>query len=132
MGAVASPVPVYLATLGPKSLEMTGEIADGWLGTSFMPEHADVFFDHIRAGAQKAGRSMDDIDLQAGGVVAFSDDVESLLPGAQAGPRLHAGRDGLARAQLLQRGVPARRLQGAGAEGAGDLARGRQGRLPPR
>ncbi|HUO64201.1 MAG TPA: LLM class flavin-dependent oxidoreductase, partial [Terriglobales bacterium] len=35
-------IPIYLATLSPKSLEMTGEIADGWLGTSFMPEHARV------------------------------------------------------------------------------------------
>jgi len=77
MGA-SEPVPVYLATLSPKSLELTGEIADGWLGTSFMPEHADVFFDHIRAGAQRAGRSLDDVDLQAGGVVAFSDDVGKL------------------------------------------------------
>ena len=33
-------IPIYLATLSPRSLEMTGEIADGWLGTSFMPEHA--------------------------------------------------------------------------------------------
>ncbi|MGB2695213.1 MAG: LLM class F420-dependent oxidoreductase [Dehalococcoidia bacterium] len=72
-------IPVYLATLGPKSLEMTGELADGWLGTSFMPEHADVFFDHIRAGAERAGRSFDDIDLQAGGTVAFSDDVDGLI-----------------------------------------------------
>ncbi|MEX0682753.1 MAG: LLM class flavin-dependent oxidoreductase [Dehalococcoidia bacterium] len=77
MGA-SDPVPVYLATLSPKSLEMTGEIADGWLGTSFMPEHADVFFDAIRAGAKRAGRSPDDLDLQAGGVVAFSDDVDAL------------------------------------------------------
>jgi F420-dependent oxidoreductase-like protein len=81
MGA-SQPTPIYLATLGPKSLEMTGEIADGWLGTSFMPEHAAVFFDRIRAGTAKAGRSFDDIDLQAGGTVAFSDDVESLY-----GPR---------------------------------------------
>jgi F420-dependent oxidoreductase-like protein len=72
------PVPVYLATLGPKSLEMTGEIADGWLGTSFMPEHADVFFDHIRAGAKNAGRDFEAMDLQAGGVVAFSDHPQSL------------------------------------------------------
>ncbi|HUF52302.1 MAG TPA: LLM class flavin-dependent oxidoreductase [Dehalococcoidia bacterium] len=84
MGATDS-VPVYLATLSPKSLEMTGEIADGWLGTSFMPEHADVFFDHIRTGAQKAGRSMDEIDLQAGGTVAFSDDLESLIPPRKPG-----------------------------------------------
>ena len=79
IGAVPAPVPVYLATLGPKSLEMTGEMADGWLGTSFMPEHADVFLDHIRAGVRKADRSVADLDLQAGGVVAFSDNVESLI-----------------------------------------------------
>ncbi len=79
------PVPVYLATLGPKSLELTGEIADGWVGTSFMPEHADVFFDHIRRGAQKAGRSLTEIDLQAGGVVSFSDDVELLIPRRKPG-----------------------------------------------
>jgi F420-dependent oxidoreductase-like protein len=79
-GAQPQPnIPVYLATLSPKSLEMTGEIADGWLGTSFMPEHAGVFFDHIARGAQKAGRTLADIDLQAGGAVAFSDDVDRLI-----------------------------------------------------
>ncbi len=93
MGA-CPPVLVYLATLGPKSLEMTGEVADGWLGTSFMPEHADVFFDHIRAGAKKAGRSFDEIDLHAGGVVAFSDDVESLLPPRKPGVAFTLGAMG--------------------------------------
>jgi F420-dependent oxidoreductase-like protein len=78
-------IPVYLATLSPKSLEMTGELADGWLGTSFMPEHADVFFDHIAAGARRAGRSLADLDLQAGGVVAFGDDAEQLIPRRKPG-----------------------------------------------
>lgn len=72
-------IPIYLATLSPRSLEMTGEIADGWLGTSFMPEHARVFFDHLAAGAARAGRTLADLDLQAGGVVAFGDDVERLI-----------------------------------------------------
>lgn len=72
-------IPVYLATLSPKSLELTGEIADGWIGTSFMPEHANVFFDHIARGAERAGRQLADIDLQAGGAVAFSDDVRGLI-----------------------------------------------------
>jgi F420-dependent oxidoreductase-like protein len=78
-------IPVYLATLSPRSLEMTGEIADGWLGTSFMPEHARVFFDHLEAGARRAGRSLASLDLQAGGVVAFSDDLERLLPPRKPG-----------------------------------------------
>ena len=72
-------IPIYLATLSPRSLELTGELADGWLGTSFMPEHADVFFDHMRRGAERAGRPFDAIDRQAGGAVAFGDDVERLV-----------------------------------------------------
>lgn len=78
-------IPVYLATLSPKSLEMTGELADGWLGTSFMPEHADVFFKHIAAGAERTGRSIADLDLQAGGTMAFSDDLELLVPPRKPG-----------------------------------------------
>ncbi len=87
-------VPVYLATLGPKSLEMTGEIADGWLGTSFMPEHADVFFRHIRAGAKRAGRSFAAMDLQAGGVVAFGDDIEQLIAPRKPGVAFTLGAMG--------------------------------------
>ena len=71
-------IPIYLATLSPKSLEMTGELADGWLGTSFMPEHAGVFLDHLATGAARAGRSLGDLDLVVGGTVAFGDDLDRL------------------------------------------------------
>jgi F420-dependent oxidoreductase-like protein len=81
--SVAKPtpdLPVYLATLGPKNLELTGEIADGWLGTSFIPEKAEIYLDHLATGAKKAGRSLADLDLQvAAGVVAFSEDVDALI-----------------------------------------------------
>jgi F420-dependent oxidoreductase-like protein len=72
-------LPIYLATLGPKSLQMTGELADGWLGTSFVPEQSHVFLDDLRAGATKAGRSLADIDIQTGGYFEMSDDVERLI-----------------------------------------------------
>ncbi len=87
-------IPIYLATLSPRSLEMTGEIADGWLGTSFMPEHARVFLDHLEAGAVRAGRSLAQLDLQAGGVVAFSDDVERLIPPRKPGLAFSLGAMG--------------------------------------
>ena len=78
-------IPIHIASLGPRNLRLTGELADGWKGTSFMPEHADVLFDHIQQGATKAGRSMGELDLQAGGTVLFTDDVdeavEALKPG---------------------------------------------------
>ncbi|MCS5575549.1 MAG: LLM class flavin-dependent oxidoreductase, partial [Pseudomonadales bacterium] len=70
---------IYLATLGPKSLEMTGELADGWLGTSFMPEAADVFFEPIKRGLLKTGRSMSDIDIQVAGSFEIGDDVERMI-----------------------------------------------------
>jgi F420-dependent oxidoreductase-like protein len=78
-------IPVYLATLSPRGLELTGEIADGWLGTSFMPEHARIFFDHLEVGARRAGRTLGHLDLQAGGAVAFGDDVERLVAARKPG-----------------------------------------------
>jgi F420-dependent oxidoreductase-like protein len=79
-------IPIYLATLSPKSLEMTGEIADGWLGTSFMPEHARIFLDPIETGAKRAGRTLAELDLQVpAGVVAFGDDVDRLIPARKPG-----------------------------------------------
>jgi F420-dependent oxidoreductase-like protein len=72
-------LPIYLATLGPKSLEMTGELADGWLGTSFIPEHAEVFLEPLQKGLARSGRSMSDIDIQIGGSFEISDDVDRLI-----------------------------------------------------
>jgi F420-dependent oxidoreductase-like protein len=72
-------IPIYLATLGPRALEYTGAAADGWLGTSFTPEHAGAHLDYLRRGAEGAGRSLADIDIQAGGTAAFGDDLDALL-----------------------------------------------------
>jgi F420-dependent oxidoreductase-like protein len=91
------PIPIYLATLSPKSLEFTGEVANGWLGTSFMPEHARVFFEPLAAGAARAGRKLADLDLQAGGVAAFSDDVDRLVAERKPGLAFTLGAMGSAR-----------------------------------
>lgn len=72
-------IPIYLATLGPKSLEYTGEVANGWLGTSFTTEHASAHLDCISRGAERAGRSIADIDIQVGGTVAFTQDEGAVL-----------------------------------------------------
>ncbi len=50
-------LPVYLAAVGPKNLELAGEIADGWLAIFFAPEHAAESMDRITAGrAKRAAR----------------------------------------------------------------------------
>ena len=72
------PLPIYLASLGPANLRLTGELADGWIGNSFFPETADVFLDPIREGATRAGRSLSDLELTVAVGVEFSDDVEAV------------------------------------------------------
>ena len=70
-------VPIYVAALGPANLRMTGELADGWIGNSFFPETADVFFDPIRAGRAAAGRAAARLRSSRSSVgVEFTDDVE--------------------------------------------------------
>lgn len=90
-------LPIYLATLGPKSLELTGQVADGWLGTSFVPESAHIMLDPIRAGAESVGRSLDDIDIQISANPAVSDDVESLIARARPGMAFTLGGMGSAK-----------------------------------
>jgi F420-dependent oxidoreductase-like protein len=70
-------IPIYLASLGPANLRLTGEVADGWIGNSFFPETADVFLGPIREGAEAAGRSLADIELCVSVGVEFTDDVEA-------------------------------------------------------
>ncbi|WP_109004493.1 LLM class flavin-dependent oxidoreductase [Streptomyces rishiriensis] len=72
-------IPVYLATLSPKMLHLTGEIADGWLGTSFVPEGAkEAYFHHLDQGLATAGRARADLDICQGAEVAFADDEDAL------------------------------------------------------
>ena len=87
-------VPIYLATLGPKTLEYTGAAADGWLGTSFTPEHADAHLEHIERGAEAAGRSLTDIDIQVGGTVAFGEDMDALVEPLKPGVAFTLGAMG--------------------------------------
>lgn len=69
-------VPVYIASLGPNNLRLTGAAADGWIGNSFFTETADIFFDEIRIGADSAGRTLDDVDLTVSVSVEITDDVD--------------------------------------------------------
>ncbi|MBP2330718.1 F420-dependent oxidoreductase-like protein [Kibdelosporangium banguiense] len=72
-------IPVYLATLSPAMLRLTGEIANGWLGTSFVPEGAaQAYFAHLDDGLARGGRTRKDLDVCQGAEVAFAKDEEAL------------------------------------------------------
>ncbi len=89
-------LPIHLATLGPKSLELTGELADGWVGTSFIPEHADVFLDSIRSGAEQAGRTLSDVALQTNALMIVSEDVDAVIAKTKPGMAFTLGGMGSA------------------------------------
>lgn len=69
-------VPIYVASLGPRNLELTGELAEGWVGNAFVPEHAEVFLQPLRDGAARSGRSLEDLDLLMPVAVEITDDVD--------------------------------------------------------
>lgn len=89
-------IPIYLATLSPRALEVTGRLADGWLGTAFVPENARALLDPIEAGARASGRDLTDLDLQEGGEVAFGDDVEAMVDERRKGLAFTLGGMGTA------------------------------------
>jgi F420-dependent oxidoreductase-like protein len=72
-------VPIYVAALGPRALELTGAYADGWLASGFVPEAADSFIEPLRRGAQQAGRDFRSLDLHAGGPLAMGAAAEQGL-----------------------------------------------------
>jgi F420-dependent oxidoreductase-like protein len=68
-------IPIYLAAIGPKNLELTGEIADGWLPVFFAPGYADDSVARIRAGQAKVGRDMTTFEIAPTVPLVVGDDV---------------------------------------------------------
>jgi F420-dependent oxidoreductase-like protein len=68
-------IPIYLGSIGPRSLEQTGAIADGWLPFLFNPQAPDVMLDPLRRGMESAGRSFDEIDVAPVVPVAVHEDA---------------------------------------------------------
>jgi F420-dependent oxidoreductase-like protein len=76
---VRADIPVYVASLGPRNVEMTAEIADGWLPILYMPERAaSVWGAALAKGAANRDASLGTLEVVAGGLVAIGDDVTNL------------------------------------------------------
>lgn len=71
-------LPIYLAAIGPKNVELAAEIADGWLPIFFAPRHYDeVFGASVEAGFAKVGggKSTATFDIAPAVAVVIGDDV---------------------------------------------------------
>lgn len=69
-------IPIWVASLGPKNVQMTAEKADGWLPIFFVPERVDdVWGDDLAAGRAVREEGLAPLEIAAGGVVAIGDDA---------------------------------------------------------
>jgi len=72
-------IPVFIASLGPKNVEMTAAIADGWLPLHFWPDRADrAWGGALRAGRARRADGLGPLEIVAGGPLAIGDDVDHL------------------------------------------------------
>jgi len=70
-------IPIYLAAIGPKNVELAAEVADGWLPIFFAPERYDaVFKTHVDAGLAKAGKTIDTFDIAPTVSVVINDNLD--------------------------------------------------------
>ncbi len=73
-------IPIHIASLGPKNIELTAELAEGWLPLFYMPNKAkEVFGPALDAGFAKRDPELGPMDVVAGGLVAIGDDVKAVL-----------------------------------------------------
>lgn len=100
---VRSSIPIWWASLMPRSVQATAEVADGWMPTLFVPERADrVWGDALRAGAARRDPALEPLQVVSGGMLAIGDELV-----------------GAARAEVLERQRPTIALYvgGMGARG---------------
>jgi F420-dependent oxidoreductase-like protein len=84
-------LPIYVASLGPKNVELTAELADGWLPTFFAPAHAErVFGPSLAAGRAKRSPALGPLEVAPfvpafGGDLATGRDVARFVVGFYVG-----------------------------------------------
>lgn len=71
------PVPIYLAAVGPKNLELAGEVADGWLGIFLSPEFASEQLASIRTGLSRSADPDRAFSFDATVPLSVADDVSA-------------------------------------------------------
>src|ERR1700744_3636119 len=73
-------IPISIAALGPKNVELTAEIAEGWHPVFFFPERASsVWGEALAAGAAKRDPALGPLDVMVHASLAIGDDVEERL-----------------------------------------------------
>jgi F420-dependent oxidoreductase-like protein len=87
-----SRIPIYLASLGDRSVELAAELADGWLPIFFMPERAsDIWGKALQRGLAKRSEVVGPLEIVAGGALAIGSGLEHLRDLERPHLALYAG-----------------------------------------
>lgn len=84
-------LPIYLAAVGPRNVELTGELADGWLAIFFSPEHSAPSLAALAAGRERAGLTLEGFDVAATVPVVFGDDPQAAADQVRGYAALYVG-----------------------------------------
>jgi F420-dependent oxidoreductase-like protein len=87
-----SAIPIYVASLGPKNVAMTAEVADGWMPIMFIPEKAhEVWSAPLAEGRSRRDAGLAPLEVVAGGALAIGDGLEHLRDAARPMVALYVG-----------------------------------------
>lgn len=76
---VRADIPIVIASIGPKNVELTAEIANGWQPLFYLPERAkDVWGNPLAAGAAKRDPELGPLDIAPQVPVAMGDDLDAM------------------------------------------------------
>jgi F420-dependent oxidoreductase-like protein len=85
-------IPILIASLGPKNVELTAEIAEGWEPIFFHPEKAaSVWGEPIAKGKAKRDPSLGELQVYASPALAIGDDVDHMLDWVRPSLALYIG-----------------------------------------
>jgi alkanesulfonate monooxygenase SsuD/methylene tetrahydromethanopterin reductase-like flavin-dependent oxidoreductase (luciferase family) len=96
-------IPVSIAALGPKNVELAGELADSWSPVFFSPLHLKQFQAQIAAGAAKAGRQLSNVSLAPWMIACVSSDTAHAKALARGHIAYYVGGMGRYYNELMQR-----------------------------
>ncbi|WP_131740158.1 LLM class F420-dependent oxidoreductase [Actinomadura roseirufa] len=77
---VRAEIPVLVAAIGPKNVELTAEIADGWEPIFYLPEKAaDVWGPSLAAGRARRDAALGELDVVGQAPLAIGEDAKGFL-----------------------------------------------------
>ncbi|HEY0494354.1 MAG TPA: LLM class F420-dependent oxidoreductase [Kutzneria sp.] len=88
---VREQIPIYLAAVGPKNLELAGEIADGWLAVFYSAEFASESLAQVAAGRSKVGKTLEGFDVVPTAPLVVGDDWKTAADQVRPYAALYVG-----------------------------------------